>query len=194
MDARDRFVEGTLGRPGAGSDMPGTVLEMPDWWKDVPPPLKAAYWHVRLFKEDPLVLIAVAQDLASNNSVADQAAQRDLALPDEVPHAVQRTRARLTAERPARADSEGALRRGRKRGRAWEVEEQLVNELVAGVVDVGAQRAKVAAHARALLKARGVDYRIDYSRTQLDSVVRTAIRTAKDRLARGRGPGRGTPA
>lgn len=188
------------GEAAPASSGPGAQrTKMPDWWGDVPLPLKAAYWHVRLLGGDPLVLVEMAQAIGSRASahhlVDECAAQATTvasssALPELVPAVAPRRQGRRTAEHRGGGDSERAARRGRRRGPAWKVEQQLAIDLVAGVIDIDAPRIVVAAHGRALLAARGFHYGSDYTRQRLDAVVQSAIQTARARLARARDPGR----
>lgn len=187
------------GEAAPASSGPGAQpTKMPDWWADVPLELKAAYWHVRVSGGDPLVLVEIAQALGSRASahhlVDEGAAQattvaNSIALPELEPAVAPRRQGRRTAEHRGGGDSERAARRGRSRGPAWKVEQQLVNDLVAGIVDIHARRPVIAAHARALLAAHGFHYGSDYTRQRLDAVVQSAIQTARARLARARDPG-----
>jgi hypothetical protein len=170
------------GEAAPASSGSGAQPEMPTWWADVPWPLKSAYWYVRLLGGDPLLLVAIAQDLAtpaSANAFVDQhAAQATTVAPEPAPVVVQPRRGRLTTEHRGSGDSKPAARRGRRPGPAWGIEQQLVDDLVAGIVDMRARRPVIAAHARALLTARGFRFRVDYSRPALDGVVRAAVTTA----------------
>lgn len=198
----------------------GAVAGRPEFWAPVPPRIKAEFWAACAKHDTVALMSLVARAPSQDRDagavtvgaveqpvpVVATAIAQATSLPAAPQHRTERPEAERVTSHPARpadrrratarpigsayAHPERRDRRGRKHGRAWAIEKQLVTDLIAGVVDIRAPRPKVAAHARALLAAMGIRCDVDYSRSQLDRLVVSAIEIARAHLVRAPEPDR----